>query len=438
MRVALRTGVLPCAFRALTMVIVLGQPALGYGRAVSVDEARRLAEETSPEIKAAQARVEQARGRKTTAQALLPNPEIEAAIETDRLTGNEGEGTYELAFRQELPIFGTRGLRISVADAELAVLTLEVEAARLSVRRDVTRAYYELMFEERRATALAAALEQAERIADAGARRVQAGDIADAEYSLILADRAEARAQAATARADRRETQARLNALVGNPAGEDVETTGDFPAPAEPAAFASLVKSARARRPDLVAAQREVLARGREVDLARRERVPVPVLEVGYTNERSEFPRESFAPGAILDEFDRDHLLGVRLSIALPVFATGRGAVTEARGRRAEAEARREGLTRAVDAEVDAALARYAASREQAAEYGDVEPRLTETLAQYERAFAAGQTDLTDFLAIRDRILGARLRALEARRDAAIAAAELEVVVGGSFAGGDP
>ena len=50
-----------------------------------------------------------------------------------------------------------------------------------------------------------------------------------------------------------------------------------------------------------------------------------------------------------------------------------------------------------------------------------------------DRGYAAGEVDLTVYLSTRDRVLRTTAAALQAQRDAATIAAELEAAVGGSI-----
>lgn len=401
-----------------------------HGEALTIDEVLRLAEERSPTVRAAGGRVTAAAGRRTTASALLPNPEIEVALETDALTTREGESTLDVTLQQELLVFGQRGLRLDVADAELAAARLDAEAARLQARTTAAAAFYELMYEERRVVATRAVVEQAEKLAEAGERRLAAGDIAEVDATLLLADRADARAEAEEVAIAVRAAQTRLALAIGATDPSSLTTAGDFPSAAEPPDATMLIERA-AQRPDVRALVQDAKAREREVALARRERLPVPVLALGFLRERAGFHAENFAPGVVVEEFETDYFLGVRLSFALPVFQTGRGAVDEARGRRIEAEARRDEIRLRAAAEVVEARARVESSRRKVAEYAAIEERLAAALALYEKALTAGQLDLATYLAARDRVLRATFNALAARRDAAVAAIELERAAGG-------
>lgn len=410
-------------------------PALAAPAPLTLSDALAGAERRSPEIHAAQARMDEARGRRAIASYLLPsNPQINLGFRTDRLFQNQGEGAFDVGLEQELEIFGQRGLRIDVADAELAVLGLELQAVRLTVRSRVTITYFDLMFEELRVAALAQVVDQAARLEEASRRRAAAGDIAPAEHELIAADLATLRADARRSEAERQSAQARLNVLVGRTAADATSTTGEFPSLPAAAPLARLIVQARARRPELRGAEKDVAARGAEVTLRERERLPNPTLSLGYSYDRSVFVGDDFTPaGAVSRLADGDQFLGLQLRLPLPFVRTGRGEVQEARGKRAEAEARRDGLALALDADVTAARARYEAARQRADDLGALEGKLTATLELYEKAYASGKIDLGAFLAVRDRVLRGAALALEARHDAAVAGAELELAVGGSY-----
>lgn len=410
-------------------------PRAARGEKVTVEAVLRAAQERHPAVLAAAARVEQARGARIAAGYLLPtNPEIEAVFETDAPFEAEGEGAWEVALSQELEIFGQRGLRQEVAAHEVRAAELGLAAARLAARREALGAYFDLLYQERLAAVYDELVAQGEKLLEAARRRLGVGDIPEAEVTLVAADLAEIAAEAGESRAEWARARARLNAILGRAAGDPVETDGDFPAPAPAPPLDVLLRGARERHPELRAAAREIDARDREIRLAHRARLPNPKVGLAIAREDTVLGADDVIPPGVLSRaHDRDLFVGVRLDIPLPLFRTGRAEIVSARGRRDEAEARRETLARRIDETVASVLARYEAAREAVGRYVALEAELEGTRASYERAHAAGQLGVADYLAIRDRVLRVRLGALRARREAAIAAAELEAVSGGVF-----
>ncbi len=424
---------MPKGHFCLWIVIGVGLSTSARAEPLRLADAIDRAQEQSPFVRGAQARVQQAAGQKTIATSRVPsNPRLTIGIATDRAFQNQGEGTVDVALEQELEIFGQRGLRLAVSDAELAGLRLELEAVRARVRTDVELAYFELAFQERRVAVLALVADQTARLEEAARRRVTAGDIGEAEHTLIAADLATARADARTAEADRQAAQARIDVLVGRPPAEPVTTTTEAPRLAPAAPLDAWLTTARANRLDLRVAASAITTSEREIALRRRERLPNLTLTVGFSRNRSVFAGDNVVPrGVVTGISDTDQLLTSSLSIPLPVFRTGRGEIEKARARRAEAEAERDGLRATIDIEVTTTRARYEEARQRATELGAVESDLTAVLARYETAYNSGKIDLPSFLAIRDRVLRAQIAAITARRDAASADAQLRFVAGG-------
>ncbi len=418
-----------------TALVALLVPLGARAERLRLEDALVRAEARNPDVRAARARAAQGSGRRSIAGYLVPSkPSVELAWRSDRVFADTGERSVDVGLEQELEIFGQRGLRIDLAEAELAALRSEISAVRLALKARVTVAYFELMYQERRAGASRLIAEQAARLEEAARRRLAARDISEGEYTLIAADRTSALADAAEAESDRLEAGARLNVLIGRAGSADTTTAGDFPLLRPAEAPGNLAAQARARRSDLAAAAREVTAREREVRLRNRERLPNPVLSVGYARDRSVLGPEDFS-GVSAQAVDSDQFLALGIRFSLPLLRTGSGEVAEARGRRAEAEARRDGLAASIDEEVTSLWARHERARQQIDGYAAIEPKLANTIALYEKAYAAGQIDLAGFLAVRDRVLKVTLAALKARRDGAAAAAELERAAGGDYTG---
>jgi len=331
----------------------------------------------------------------------------------DAPLGGTGEWSIDVGIGQELEIFGQRGLRIAIADADRRAQRLELEATRQRVRAEARAAYFDVMFAERRAVALERVAEQAARLDEAARLRANAGAIGNAERVMISADLAEARAEARTARADVLVAQSHLAILIGQPPETVTTTIGNPTIGPPPPPLATLLTQARDRRLDLRATTEAVTASKRELDLRRRERLPNPTLLLSYSKA--------------------DDFVGLSVAVGLPLFRTGRGEIAQARGRIAEALAERDQLRAGIDESVAVARARYDEARQRAVDLTAVEAELETLVERYEQAYSSGSLDLTAFLAVRDRILHSQLAALTARHDAVTTWTALEVAVGGDL-----
>lgn len=400
---------------------------------MTVDEALAAAEARNPVVAAARARVDQARGRRTTAGQLVPaRPELEIAGATDAPFAGDGEVRIDIAVRQDIELFGQRGLRRRVADADVAAATLAGADELRRLRAETRATYYALMFQERRAALAIEVVDAAQRLEESARRRVAAGDLGESDWQLLVADVAAARAELRAAEADVRVAQAALNRLVVSDAPADIATTEDFPTLADQSDVARLVARAAVERPDLAAADQEITAARAEVALRRRERLPTLTFIAGYVYERGILGGDDVTPPVFDRASDTDHLVSAGVSFPLPFLRSNAGDIAEARGRAAEADARRAGLAARVAEEVAAAWARYDAARARVAALDEASRAVATILERYQRAWTEKHIALAEYLAVRDRLLRVRLSALEARRDGAIAAAELEAAVAAS------
>ncbi len=406
-------------------------PAAASAAPLTVDEAVGAAEARNPAIAEAEARVAQARGRRTTAGQRVPSrPELDLGLASDALFARQGEVSFDASLSQELELFGQRGLRLRVATEDVQARTLEADDERRRLRADVQVAFYELMFQEQRGALATEVVDAAARLVESAEQRVTAGDLGDAELQLLRGDLALARAELWSATAEAEVARAALNRLIGADANAGTTAAGDFPSIASDADTKALVDDAVAGRPDLAASAREVAATRAEVDLRRRERLPNLTFVAGYALERGILVGDDFQPALIDEARDTDHLFTVGVSIPLPIFRSNAGEISEARGRAAEAEARQAGIEARVAEEVVAASARRAAARDRIAALDDAVTAVAATLERYERAWTEKHIDLAEYLAIRDRVLAVKITALEARRDGALADAELDLAVG--------
>lgn len=364
---------------------VLGQrPAYAEAadRPVDVAEVLRLLVEHHPELAARRVALEVAQSD-VVAAGLLPNPTVEygglvAVTGPNTIDGSQHAMTVE----QPLLLAGQREVRRSAATARVEMVTAEIEAfaAELALHARL------------RFTALLAAQVRVERLEESRARlgeverivagRTQAGTMSPYDHARVVVERAALDSRVAEAQTERDAAALDLARAVGL-SGWRPRATGRF-GPGDVALdAASLWEQAEASLPTLEAARREEAAAGRDVEVARRERWPVPALTAGpYMNTTP----ESWAA-----------VIG--LSVPLPVFDRGQAAM-----QRAVAEARAAGMQRvavaydaraALDRAVEVLARRRAALRSFEA---NVMARLDDLFRMAQEAYRSGQGGILDLL----------------------------------------
>lgn len=355
-----------------------------------------------PEQQAAPLRREAADAALRAAQRWAPEaPALELSARTDRFTRNDGSREYEAAVALPLWRRGERAQAQSAAMADAQAVDARWVAARWKLAEQVRAAYWEHARATLDTQLAEARLRNARQLAADVARRLQAGDLAQADAHQ--AEGAVARAEAGAAEAQAAATKAtrRWQALTGAaplPAGEAPAEA--LPTQAEPVA----------PHPELgeLAAQAERARRQRA--LAGAQTSAHPELTLGAAHER----------GAAGERHGQSILVGIRIPLGASSGSAAR--VASAGADQIEAETALALARQRIDADI--AAAREEVRVLQAAhDAADRRARLAhESRGFFDKSFRLGETDLPTRLRV-------DLEAFEAERQAARARVELSAAV---------
>jgi len=363
----------------------------------------------APAARSAALQIEEARGRLRTAE-LRPNPVLEAAAGPEEADGQGPE--LDLGLSQDLQMGGRRSARLAGAEADLARATAESDGVLRDLLTQVAEAFVRARQAEERIRLAEEMEAQARQLAEAIERRYQAGDVAVLEANLARSALARATSDRAAAEASRSGALLELKRLLGVPAGETLRLIGDLlpPPPGEPGI---LLQAARGR-PEVRVRAAELAEAEAALQAAQAERRPD--LGVSARYEREEGDGTLFA--------------GVRLT--LPLANRGQGLAQEAVARRSRLSLEQEMTLRAVDVEVEGALAAYGSARAAVTVLReDALPQLEENERLSARSYAVGQIGLAEYLLIRRELRETRAVYLDRLLEAALAWIRLQASTGG-------
>lgn len=377
------------------------------------------------DVALAEARLAEARARLRVARgALLPTLGAGASASSQRvddLDQTEGQLAGTASFDPDLNGAVRARSRSAVASAEAAAARLD--AARIASRAEAVRLYATWREAEARAAAGDRAVEALSNALSLSVSRERAGLASGLDPASARAALAAARARPAAAREAALNARLGLEALLGlNPGALATETAAAVPAAPFPAALTTPV-AVLARRPDLVAAERDLAAAGFDAEAARRDFWPTLTLDAALGGRASD-PVTPFTPEGAL--------VRVGAGLTAPLFTFGRleGARDAADARRTQAAVRyRQAATRALS-EVERALvsARQAEARREtlaaAAEAARDQARLASS------RYRAGLTPFVDVLVAERALADAEAELATARGDAARAYAALHLALG--------
>lgn len=272
------------------------------------------------DLSAAQARILQA--------GVRPNPEVSLELENFAGSGNAGGADAletTLSLGQVVELGGKRQLRVSVAESDLNVFSVEQRARQLDVLAEVARRFIDVVAAQERLRFAEQSSQLAQRTLEAISARVAAARSPEAERSRARIALTRAQLEQAQARTELQSARYALVALWG-----DAQPTFSV-AQANLFAFPSLdtfesLLARLERNPDFVRFASEARLRDAEVRLAQAQARPNLTFSLGVR----QFQQSNDA--ALVGGF----------SMALPVFDRNRGAIREAQVRRAQSDAERD------------------------------------------------------------------------------------------------
>jgi cobalt-zinc-cadmium efflux system outer membrane protein len=362
---------------------VPSSPAAAPQDQVGLEEVLRLVREVSPRTAAERTRVDLAAAEQAAA-GVYPNPEFEFSnthLTAGTNTGAAEEHTYLLG--QPLLLFGQRRERRRNADLGVAAAEAETGAAIAERLRRARAGFVDLLAAQERVRIFDEEREDLEHIARIVSGRAAAGDKSPYDALRIDLELRARETDLAIARAAVREASGALAAGVGLPGWHPVAIGDLAPAGIDPGDEDGLWHAALDHLPALAAARREQEAARAGIDLARKERLPVPVLSAGgqFTDNASS---DSFVAG---------------VSLGLPILDRGQGEIARATARAGAADLEMAARAAETRADLDRALDVLRQRRDALAHLDrDVMERLPDLRRMSEDAYREGSSDLLDLL----------------------------------------
>lgn len=330
--------------------------------------------QTSPEVQAAWADLDAAQARARAAAQPLYNPSL--SLDAENADVNRRTAGLSLA----LDLSGKRRARASQGEADLRA----AEAAYNLVRRDVAarwlKAWSTAALAVRQSELGQRRLALMQRFDDLAAQRLKVGDISSPERDLAGLALGESQVQQATLASNEAAARAELLAISGD------QLTALPPLPAGmPPVVGSVTPLPVDELPELRQSRAQQASAEAGVQVARRARIPDPTLSLTGGQVRSG-PRT-------------DQVIGLSVSIPLPVLNTGRAEVEAAR---AEADAAAAGVRSrqfVLRAGLQEVQARYAALRNAAEAFrGGRAAAFEDRTALLEKLWRAGEISTSDYL----------------------------------------
>ena len=416
----------PARLRRVLFSIISLVGSSAFAAPLTLEQAWHTAESANPSLRMAQANLAAAEGQLADARGLLwNNPQLSAErIRRDVPQAgldDERRREWNAGLSQAFEIAGQQGYRRDAATQELAALKASLEETRRQVRADVERRFVRVLSLQQRMTTEEEALKLVSDAAVVVRKRVSAGEDSRLDGNLAAIEAERGRNQFAALGEQLTEARAELASALQLPAEGLPEVVGELAPATQPFALEQLLDSAAKRPQSQVFELREASAKSR---LALERASAYPDITVGLNAGRE-------GPGTA-----REKLVGLSLSIPLPLFRRNETGIGKATTELTQAQIDRQVISRDTLAQVRALWLKVESLRARVRRLEEVVvASLDENQRLSAKSYKAGEIGLLQMIVVNRQTLDGRRDLLDARTELRLASIALEAAAGWSMNG---
>lgn len=283
---------------------------------ISLRRLLQLVKEKSPRYALANVRIESAEADIVAAD-VLPNPTISYG-RYDQAAGRAGtqfDGPSQQAVTVEVPLLiaGQRAARHKAAERKVDAVVTNVEAERNQLLGDAWRLFVHLQTAQQQVDVLKNSLQELEHLYKIIAGKMDAGTASQYDVLRIVQEKNNLSTRLENAQIEVASVTGELSTLLGFPGWKPHALDSLSPIGIS-ANVNKLWQEAQSNNPELETAQREILTADAVEEKAKRERWPMPRVQMGTAFTDKPYGMTSFA--------------GV--SVEVPIFDYGQGAMAKA------------------------------------------------------------------------------------------------------------
>lgn len=386
--------------------------------AVSIAELVSKTLAANPEIRFYEAEIAAAKAGRSTA-GRLSNPELSLDIGQKRVRSGDAraEGlAYAVVLAQPIEWPGRLGLRKAIANRDIALAELGLERFRAFLAAQVKVLGYALAAQQENAAVAAEVAERFTSVREVIVQREPGGIAPLLEARIIEASEVVVQRRAGEAALAMQKALLELNQLMGRRADMPLQVTRtEFPVP-KFAGLPALLDEAAEHNYDLRVRRTEMEQQGLKVLLAKNERYPTFKVGPAVSQELAG---------------DRETVIGLAVSVPLPLWNNGQPAVSAAEARRIQAEATLQAALREVERKISESWFLFQTQQKRLEAWKpDILKSFAEAAQLADRHYRLGAVPLSTYVEMQDKYLEATDAINATRVEVLRAALELEQLVG--------
>ncbi len=375
--------------------------------------------ERNPELKFYDAEIAAAKaGRKTA--GLLANPQLSGDVgrNAQKFGGLSAEGVaWSVSVAQPFEWPGRSGLRKAIANHDIELAQLGYERFKVALAGRVRTLAYGLFAAQEKSAAAAEVAERFKALREVLVQRDPAGLTPLLETRVIEATELNAQRKASEALLGAQAMLLELNQLRGVSPDTRLAISQANLSFRPPEDRTALIALARTNNFELRVRAVELTQQGFRVDLAKNERFPSISVGPSYSEQKA--------------GTEEQRILGLGISLPLPLWNRNKGNIEAAVARRMQAEVSLNVTEREIQRKViEAALIYEAKLREIAKWRPDSAQHFREAAEVADRHYRLGAVPISTYVELQKQYLDAVEGLLDTKKEALEAAAQLELLTG--------
>ena len=403
------------------LLFLLGVPtALAEPAAVpvTIDGLVTQALAGNPELKFYNAEIAVAKSARSVA-GRFSNPELNLDLGQKRIRNDDAraEGiAFSVALAQPIEWPGRLGLRKAIADCDIALAELGLKQFRSFLAARVKVLGYALATQQENAAAAADVADRITRVKEVIIQREPGGIGPLLEAKILEASEVTIQSKASEAAVEMQKALLELNQLMGRRADSPLQVKRtEFTTPI-PAALADLLNQAARENYAIRVRRAELEQQGLKVALSANERYPTFIVGPSVSHENAG---------------DKETVIGLSLSVPLPLWDDGRAAVTTSQARRMQAESSLQSTFREIEREITEAWLILETQRKRLAAWKpDSLATFADAARLADRHYRLGAVPISTYIEMQDKYLEATEAINHTRLDVLRAALDLEQLAG--------
>ena len=393
------------------------------GEPVSLDAIVAQTVANNPELRFYEAEIEAARAGKRSASALA-DPELSISAGHKRTRTSDGvligEGTaWSVSVSQTFEWPGRLALRKAVANRQIELAELGLTRFKAALTTRARSLAYGLQGAQEQASATAEVAARYRELREVFLQRDPAGLTPLLETRVIEAQELVLQRRATSAALAAQAALTELNQLRGMPADASLRLTSNRLVFHAAPAVDALLAAARENNFDFLAAKIELEQQGLQVSLARHERRPGITVSPFLSQESAG---------------DRERVVGLGLTLPLPVGGRSGAAIAGAEARQRQAETTLLLAYRQLERDVLTTAGTFEAKLRETSRWTlDAAEKFRESAALADRHYRLGAVPLTTYVELQNSYLDAVEALLATQREALEAGLHLRELTGVDF-----